>query len=203
MTEREVESLLLEKGDLPAGWSAVDVGDPPTEVPGAADIEGILVSSFFQRSDLGPYLVHMLLYAEDEEEAETAFAAIEEELESARILDDITAEVRSWETEPTTWDELGDETFAFKAIGDTGIIPVEADMVATRKGQFVNFIIHAELMVVDTELTSELTRTAVERLPERRANPEDVISMHREPEKQTWEMVRNLVQTQGEGTTTD
>jgi hypothetical protein len=203
MSEREVESLLLEEGDLPAGWSVVDVADPPTEVPGASDIEGTLVSSFFQRSDLGPYLVQLLFYVEDEDDAETALAAIEEELESAGILDDVTDQVRSWETEPATWDELGDETFAFKAVGDTGIIPVEADMVATRKGQFVNFIIHAELMVVDTELTSELTKTAVDRLPVRPADPEDMLSMHREPAKQTWEMIRKLVQPQDAGPTSE
>jgi hypothetical protein len=158
--------LLLELDDLPVNWTTVTVDDPPTEVPGAEEVEGVLVSSFFQRSDLGPYLVHMLLYTDSEEDAETAFAAIEEELDGAEILDDVTDQVRSWETEPATFENLGDETFAFKAIGDTGLIPVEADLVTTRKGQYVSLIIHAELLLVNTARTEEFASIAVDRLPD-------------------------------------
>lgn len=171
-SEDELEALLLGSGDIPATWTDVTVSGTPTEVPGAEDIDGVLVSSIFQGSDLGPFLAHMLLKTEDEPDAETALIAIEEELADAAILDDITDEVRSWETRPVEFAELGDETFAFKAIGDTGLIPVEADMVGTRVGSYVSFVIHAELMMVDSVQTESFARTATDRLIDARNEAE-------------------------------
>lgn len=172
VSENELEALLLGSSDVPATWTDVTVSGAPTEVPGAEDIDGVLVSSIFQGSDLGPFLAHMLLKTEDEPDAETALIAIEEELADAAILDDITDEVRSWETRPVEFAELGDETFAFKAIGDTGLIPVEADMVGTRVGSYVSFIIHAELMIVDSAQTESFARTATDRIIEARNEAE-------------------------------
>jgi hypothetical protein len=165
MTQDELDALLLQLDDLPTAWKVADVDDPPTDVPGVDDGEHVLASAFYQQSDLGPYLVHMLLYTEGEREAEAAFEAIEKGLDSADILDGITDQVRSWETEPADFEDLGDETFAYKAVGDTGLIPVEADMVGTRQGQYVSFIIHAELMLVDTDLTERFVEGAIDRLP--------------------------------------
>ncbi len=166
MNGDDLSGLLLDLNDLSEGWRTVDIDNPISTIPGAENMEVVLVSDFFQRSDLGPYLVHMLLYAEDESDAEDAFEAIEDELDAAGILEEVTDQVRTWETELVDFDEFGDESFAFRAIGDTGIIPVEADMVAVRQGNYISFIIHAELMMVDSDKTLELVETAVDRLPE-------------------------------------
>jgi hypothetical protein len=170
VSEDDLQALLLGANDLPPTWTDVSVTGAPTEVPGAEGVDGLLVSSFFQRSDLGPYLAHMILYTEDEDEAETAFAAIYDELDDATILDDITDEVRSWQTAEAEVDGLGDEAFAFAAIGDTGLIPVEADMVGVRIGEYVSFVIHAELMEVDSVRTMELVEVAVDRIEEAAAD---------------------------------
>jgi hypothetical protein len=199
LTEDEVESLLLNTRDLPVGWTTVSVADPFTSVPGAEDVDGILASAFFQRSELGPYLVHMLLYTDTAEDAITAFEVIETELDGADILHDVTDQVRSWETEPSSFTQLGDETFAFKAIGDTGLIPVEADMVATRKGQFVSFIIHAELMTVDTVQTEEFAETAVDRLPDAQPDATDIMRSAR----LAWETAMSLARNDGNTTTSN
>ena len=172
MAEAELEELLIVSADLSPEWSTVDIGNSPTTVPGAEGIDGTLVSTFYQQSELGPFLAHMLLYAEDEDSAMTAFDAIEEELDAAEVLDEVTDQVRSWETRAVDFDDLGDETFAFKAIGDTGLIPVEAEMVTTRQGQYVSFIIYAELMMVDSSRTTEFASLAVERIPDQEEDAE-------------------------------
>jgi hypothetical protein len=165
-TRADLEGFLLSLDDIPSGWTAVDVDDHPTEVPGAEDLETTVVSAFFQRSDLGPFLVHLLVLTESESDARTAFNAIEAELEGADILDEITDEVRSWETSPMPFADLGDETVAFRAIGDTGLLPVEAHLVTTRKGRFVSLILHAQVISVDADQTEEFARMAVQRLPD-------------------------------------
>lgn len=165
VTSDELEQFLIERDDLPTGWMVADVDAPIASVPGVEPGKSILVSSFFQQSDLGPYLAHMLLHTEDLIDARDAFDAIEVELDEAEVLDRITEQVRSWATEPVEFEEFGDETIAFKAIGDTGLVPVEADIVATREGQYITLIIHAQLMEVDTDLTEEFVQTAIERLP--------------------------------------
>jgi hypothetical protein len=166
MTQDDLSEFLISIDELPNTWQVVDIDNPISAVPGVDSSEVVLVSEFFQRSELGPYMVHMLLFSESEAEAEEAFEAIQEELDAAEILEEVTSQVRSWETELVDFDEFGDETFAFRAIGDTGLIPVEADMVAVRQGQYISFIIYAELMEVDSDNTEALVEAAVERLPE-------------------------------------
>ena len=166
LTASDLEAFLLVERDFPTGWSAVSVGETPTEVPGAEDLDTLLVSAFFQRSDLGPYVGHLLLLTESVSDARTAFAALQDELGEPDILDEVTDQVRSWDSVQVDVDDLGDETAAFKAVGDTGLIPVDADMVVVRRGRFVMLLIHAELMSVNGERTWDLVNTAVDRLPE-------------------------------------
>lgn len=163
-SDTDLERLLLKPSDVPVDWLDISVSGAPTEVPGAEDIDGTLVSSFFQGSDLGPFLVHMIFKTKNASDADTALIALEDELADASILDGINEEVRTWETQPAEFVDLGDDTFAFKAIGETGLIPVEADMVGTRVGSHISFIIHAQLMQVDSNQTESFARTATDRI---------------------------------------
>jgi hypothetical protein len=165
VSESDIEQFLINERELGPEWSSVAVSEPFSAIPGAEEIDGILVSTYFQQSDLGPYLGHLVLYTESEDDARTAFEAIDSELDGSDILDNISDQVRSWETEPAEFAELGDEVAAFSALGDTGLVPVEADMVTVRKGQFVTFVVHAQLVSVDTDQTEEFAKLAVEKLP--------------------------------------
>lgn len=195
LTEREIETFLLRSSDLSPAWSTVDVSEPFTTAPGAEDTDSVLVSAFFQQSEVGPYLGHLLLYTDSAQDARVVFNAIESELDSADILDGITEQVRSWETEPSPFEQYGDETFAYKAIGDTGLIPVEADMVATRQGQFVSLVIHAELMMVDSSETETFVETTVSRLPDSNGSASGFMQSARH----AWERALTLALGDGSG----
>ncbi len=166
VSESDLEALLISLTDLPPNWTDVTIGEIPTDLPGVDEVDGTLVSGFYQRSDLGPYFAHMILYTEDEADAEQAFDLIYEELDDPEILDDITDQVRSWETAEANIEGYGDDAFAFAAIGDTGLVPVEADMVGVRVGQHVSFVIHAQLVEIDSDLTIELVEIALDRINE-------------------------------------
>jgi hypothetical protein len=198
LSERDIEQFLIQTEDLSPEWRSVALTEPFSAIPGAEDIDGILVSAYFQQTDLGPYLGHLVLYTDSEADAQTVFEALESELDATDVLDDLSSEVRSWETEPTDFEDLGDETAAFKAVGDTGLIPVEADMVTTRKGQFVSFVVHAQLMTVDTQQTEEFATTAVEKLPASRSEASEAIGQARN----AFELARRYVLS-GQGTNAD
>lgn len=166
VSEANLETLLITRTDLPITWSNVEISEIPTELPGVDEVDGILVNSFFQQSDLGPYLGHMIHYSEDEADAEVAFELIYDELDDAAVLDGITDQVRTWQTAEADIEPYGDEAIAFAAIGDTGLVPVEANLVGVRSGQYISFIIHAELVEVDTDFTMEMVELALDRIDE-------------------------------------
>lgn len=165
-TTADLDGYVLELADLESEWMAIDVDSHPTEVPGTDEIESALASAFFQQDDLGPFLGHMLLVAESESDARVAFAAVEEELGEADILDGISDQVLEWETRPLVFPDHGDESFAYRAIGETGLVPVVADMVTTRQGRYVSLVIYAQVLSVDSEQTEEFVGMALDKLPE-------------------------------------
>jgi hypothetical protein len=170
----ELESMVLTLDDMPSGWTTApellsDDGAPGTTFCGIDEAEidvpddaGASVDAAFKQSDFGPFVFHTVGRLGD---AGEATAALDRMLDAASQCsewtetDDQGVET-TWSITPLSFDNVGDDTIAFRLSSDAEGMPVTVDLVMWNRGPALSVVGLFGIGGTDADLLTDLVGIA-------------------------------------------
>jgi len=174
----DLESMVLTLDDMPSGWTTAPemlsddeatgttfcgIDEAEIDVP---DEAGASVDAAFKQSDFGPFVFHTVGRVGD---AGEATAALDRMLNAASQCsewtetDDQGVET-TWSITPLSFDNVGDDTIAFRLSSETEGMPVTVDMVMWNRGPVLSVVGLFGIGGTDADLLTELVGIATGRM---------------------------------------
>lgn len=170
-TTDQLKTALLTLSDMPTGWTTSDqtgsdnssssmCGATPT--PTSSDETTVSVD--FQRSQLGPFLTEQI-NAVPSGQMKKVFDKIKNSLSCTSWTEpDSEGTPTTYQLSPLSFPKMGDDTFAFRMSGGSGIFTFEADAVYIRVGDSIITIANVAVGSVNSDLTESIAQKAVDKL---------------------------------------
>jgi hypothetical protein len=162
--EESLLAALLTLDDMPTGWTAEAATFEP-RTPGGTytsfctDLNARSIAAAtvdFQKSALGPFMSQTIVVYPTRDDAE---AALEDLVAAARDCTELVDDAGNTNTfSPLSFPAFGDDTFAMRSSG-----VVEMDIIQVRVDEVLINILHGGLGSVDSALTEEFVRLALDK----------------------------------------
>ena len=170
-TSDQLKTALLTLSDMPTGWTTSDqTGSDSSSssmcgaTPTPTSSDETTVSVDFQKSQLGPFLTEQIVVVLSGQ-MKTAFDQIKNSLSCMSWTEpDSEGTPTTYQLSPLSFPKMGDDTFAFRMSGGSGMFTFEADAVYIRVGDSAITIANVAVGSVDSDLTASIAEKAVDKL---------------------------------------
>lgn len=179
----DLDDLVLTLDDMPSGWTTApelsegdddDTAGSDTSFCGVDDAELDIddeatrsAEAAFKESDFGPFVLHAIGEVPDPAVAEQALDTMLDaasQCEEWTETDDEGAEI-TYSISPLSFDNVGDDTIAFRMSADTEMMPLTIDMVMWKQGSYLSLVsVFGVGGGSDADLLTELVEEAAGRL---------------------------------------
>jgi hypothetical protein len=168
-TSEDLEGRLLAIEDLPTGWSSMPYEDESDggdcDDAGIVDTADAAAGVAFSQGSFGPFLTQALTRFGSDAAASAALVSFRDFAERCQTYT-TTEDDGSTSTatlSPLSFPDLADDTYALRLTVEAAL-PLSGDVIVVRQGRVLMLLAHVGIGSIESSVTEDVTRRAVEKL---------------------------------------